>query len=63
MAVAASNLTKSICKRLGTVALAVAAACIAAYARHAFGGWIFALSFLLVIACSIPMVFNLMTPQ
>ncbi|QUG93128.1 hypothetical protein GR140_30660 (plasmid) [Pseudomonas putida] len=62
MAVATSSLSRSICKGFGTVALAVVAACFAAYARHAFGGWIFALSFLLVIACSVPMVkhFDLM---
>ncbi|QCI13072.1 hypothetical protein E6B08_17595 [Pseudomonas putida] len=55
-------LTRSIWKGVGTVALAVTSACVAAYARHALGGWISALSFLLVIACSVPMVmhFNLM---
>ena len=52
---------KQVGKGVGAIALAVAACLFAAYARHAFGGWVFAGSLLLVVAASIPMVvfFNL----
>lgn len=55
------SLIKQVGKGAGAVALAVAGALFAVYVRQAFGGWAFAVSLLLAIASSIPMVlfFNL----
>ncbi|SDJ20670.1 hypothetical protein [Pseudomonas abietaniphila] len=52
---------KQVGKGIGSIALALAAFVWAAYAFRAFGGWVFGLSFLFAIVCSIPMVvfFNL----
>lgn len=52
---------KLIGKGLGTIALAGAGAIFAAYALRHFPGWAFALSLLLSVCASIPMVlfFNL----
>lgn len=52
---------KLIGKGLGSIALAISASLFAVYAKHHFPGWAFALSFVLVICASIPMVlfFNL----
>lgn len=59
--VSKSSVIKHVGKGIGVVALAIASAFFAAYCRKAFGGVIFALSFVLVVAASIPMVmfFNL----
>lgn len=54
--VSKSSVIKHVGKSIGVVALAIASAFFAAYCRKAFGGVIFALSFVLVVAASIPMV-------
>jgi hypothetical protein len=55
------HLFKQITKGTTSIALAGVSAFFAAYAFRAFGGWAFALSFLLMVACCVPMVlfFNL----
>lgn len=45
-------------KGASTILLTVVASFVAAYARYAYGGWIFALSFVMVVACSIPMMMH-----
>ncbi|MDM1714737.1 hypothetical protein HX137_29380 [Pseudomonas sp. 165] len=52
----------SLCKGFVTVLLAVIATLVAVYAHHAHGGWIFAISFVLLIGSTIPMILHF-SPQ